>query len=70
MHDDSTTGLVCAIIMVIGLVHLYLFLLSKGIIFVALHLFELSWRGEFWAVYVLSLLLMSLSGNLSHKGSK
>lgn len=47
---------------IIGLVHLTVWLLTKGTIFVMYRLFDINWYGEFWIVYLLLILISCIFG--------
>ena len=48
---------------VLGVWHLVIWLLTKGIIWITFELFNINWYGKFWVVYVFVFIINALVGN-------
>lgn len=55
------------ILIVLGALHLISYLLTKGIIWVALELFRINWYDKFWVVYVGVFIVSLIFGGGSSK---
>lgn len=53
-------GVICAVVLVLGIIFGINWLITKGVILVMLHLFNIDWSNKFWYVFLFLILLSAI----------
>jgi hypothetical protein len=69
-NQGGMMGIIIVLGIFIGGIHLVNWLITKGIIFVMLQLFQIDWRNKFWVVYLFLILIGIIFRGLANFSQK
>lgn len=58
------------VLVILCIAHVINYIITKGVIWVALELFNVDWRGKFWVVYIALILVSTIIRGFFPKNTK
>lgn len=64
---ETLLSLILALLVIFGVLHLYLYIFAKVIIWIFYELFNINWYNNFWAVYFCNFIIHIITNKIKFK---